>query len=527
MKERILTSLLTVFVISGIQAQAPSPVPKLVVGLTIDQLRADYIEAFSALYGERGFKRLLKEGRIYANAEYDFINVDRSSATASIYTGTTPYYNGIPSNRWMDRGSLRIIKSVDDQDFMGVYTSESSSAKLLRCSTLSDELKVATQGRAEVYSIAPTREMAILAAGHAANGAFWLNDETGKWAGTTYYGDCPLWVSNYNDKEGLDFRINNLEWLPYLPVTSYQYITTETKQLSFKHNFSDERLDKYKKFKTSPYVNDEVNRLVNACLSNTQIGQDAAPDLLTLSYYAGNYDHKPDTEYAMEIQDMYVRLDNSIGDLLDLIDRKIGLRNILFFITSTGYTDPEPVDPVKYKIPGGEFHIKRCAALLNMYLMALYGQGQYVETYYDRQIYLNHKLIEERKLNLVEVMTRSSEFVVQMSGVQNAYSAQRLLLGAWTPKIGKIRNTYNPNCSGDIYVEVMPGWSVVNEYSQKIEVVREAYTAAPLVFMGFDVKPEKLYSPVKITSIVPTLAHFMRIRAPNACSEAPMINIRK
>ena len=86
-------------------------------------------------------------------------------------------------------------------------------------------------------------------------------------------------------------------------------------------------------------------------------------------------------------------------------------------------------------------------------------------------------------------MTRSSEFVVQMSGVQNAYSAQRLLLGAWTPKIGKIRNTYNPNCSGDIYVEVMPGWSVVNEYSQKIEVVREAYTVAPLVFMGFDVKP--------------------------------------
>ena len=74
--------------------------------------------------------------------------------------------------------------------------------------------------------------MAVLAAGHAANGAFWLNDETGKWAGTTYYGDCPLWVSNYNDKEGLDFRINNLEWLPYLPVTSYQYITTETKQLS-------------------------------------------------------------------------------------------------------------------------------------------------------------------------------------------------------------------------------------------------------------------------------------------------------
>ena len=168
MKERILTSLLTVFVITGLQAQSVSPVPKLVVGLTIDQLRTDYIEAFSAMYGERGFKRLMKEGRVYFNAEYDFINVDRSSAMAAIYTGTTPYQNGVVGNRWMDRSSLCVVKSVDDKDFMGIYTSESTSPKNLLVSTVSDELMVATQGTAEVYSIAPTREMAVLAAGHAA-----------------------------------------------------------------------------------------------------------------------------------------------------------------------------------------------------------------------------------------------------------------------------------------------------------------------------------------------------------------------
>lgn len=130
MKERILTSLLTVFVITGLQAQSVSPVPRLVVGLTIDQLRTDYIEAFSAMYGERGFKRLMKEGRVYFNAEYDFINVDRSSAIAAIYTGTTPYQNGVVGNRWMDRNSLCVVKSVDDKDFMGIYTSESTSPKI-------------------------------------------------------------------------------------------------------------------------------------------------------------------------------------------------------------------------------------------------------------------------------------------------------------------------------------------------------------------------------------------------------------
>ena len=79
------------------------------VGLTIDQLRTDYIEAFSALYGERGFKRLWREGRIYRNAEYDFINVDKSSAVAAIYSGTTPYTNGIVGDNWMDRSTLRVL----------------------------------------------------------------------------------------------------------------------------------------------------------------------------------------------------------------------------------------------------------------------------------------------------------------------------------------------------------------------------------------------------------------------------------
>ena len=114
MKERILTSLITAFVLANLQAQNASPVPKLVVGLTIDQLRTDYIEAFTALYGERGFKRLFKEGRVYCNAEYDFNHLDHSSSVASIYTGTTPYYNGVVGNYWMGRNTLRLVKAVDD-----------------------------------------------------------------------------------------------------------------------------------------------------------------------------------------------------------------------------------------------------------------------------------------------------------------------------------------------------------------------------------------------------------------------------
>ena len=528
-KERILiTSLLTAIVFAGLQAQtSATATPKLVIGLTIDQLRADYIEAFSQLYGEKGFKRLFKEGRVYMNAEYDFFSPDPSSATAAIYTGTTPYYNGIVGDYWMDRNSLSVVKSVDDRAFMGIYTSESTSPQHLDVSNLSDELKVATGGKSEIYAIAPTREMAVLSAGHAADGAFWINNETGKWSGSTYYGSFPQWVTKFNDREGLDFRIGNLIWQPYLPVTSYQYVTSQAKPLTFKHKFGDERHEKYRKFKTSPYINDEVNRLVSACLTYTRVGADYVPDFLALSYYAGNYDSRMINESPMEIQDMYVRLDHSLGDLLDIVEKKVGLQNTLFFVTSTGYRPSGKVDDSAYRIPTGEFHIKRCAALLNMYLMAIYGQGQYVDAYLDDQIYLNHKLIEDKKLSLSEVMKRSEEFVMQMSGVRAAYSAQRLLLGAWEPRIDKIRHSFSKKASGDLYIEVMPGWSVVNDFSNTTSIVRDAYASVPLIFLGPSIKPEILYTPVKIATVAPTVAHFMRIRAPNAASASPLTGICK
>lgn len=527
MKGRILTSLLAVMAIAGLQAQEAPAVPKLVVGLTIDQLSMDYVEAFSAMYGERGFKRLWKEGRIYRNAEYDYVNVDRASAVASIASGTTPHIHGIVGNAWMDRTSLQVVNCVDDTRFMGIYTSESTSPERLLVSNLSDELTIATQGVAEVYSIAPTREMAVLSAGHASKGAFWINDETGKWSGTTYYGTFPSWVSSYNDRQGLDFRIGEMVWGPYLPVTAYKYLTSESKQITFKHKFDDERRNKYRKLKTSPYANEEVNRLVNACLNATPVGQDFVPDLLNIAYYAGNFDHRPAVELPLEMQDTYVRLDANLAELLDIIDRKVGLSNTLFYITSTGYTDSQPLDARQYRIPTGEFHIKRCSALLNLYLAAIYGEGQYVEAHHEHEIYLNHKLIEQKHLNLTEILNRASDFLVQFSGVKDVYSSHRLMLGSWTPELDKVKNRYHKSCSGDLWVEVLPGWTVARDHSLDTKVVRDVYTSAPFILMGWAVRPEIIHTPIKVGHIAPTMAHFMRIRAPNASALPPLTDIRK
>lgn len=521
----ILTSILTVLTFTGLQAQPLPPVPKLVVGLTIDQLRTDYLEAFSTLYGDKGFKRLWKEGRVFRNAEYTFKGVDRASAVAAVYTGTTPSMNGIIGKRWMDVSILRPVNCVDDPAFMGNFTTESSSASQLLTSTIADELKMATRNAGLVYAVAPFRDAAILAAGHAGNGAFWLNDQTGKWCGTTYYNEFPWWASQYNDSQSVDFRIANLLWTPEHPIEKYTFLP-EWRDMGFKYKFDDEKSNKYKRLITSPFINDEVNAFAAELLDKSTIGKDEVPDMLSLTYYAGNYAHKNIQECAMEMQDTYVRLDKSIASLLETLEKKVGLQNVVFFITSTGYSNSDGPDSGTYRIPGGEFHLNRCAALLNMYLMATYGQGQYVEAHYGQQIYLNHKLIEEKQLDLAEIQNKSANFLIQFSGVNEVYSANRLLLGAWTPEISQIRNGFHRKRSGDLYIDILPGWTIVREAPGRNQVVRHAAIPVPLIFMGGGVKPSVIDTPVTTDRIAPTLAHFMRIRAPNACRATAITDLR-
>ena len=183
MKKGLITSILAL-TFGSLQAQPLPPSPKLVVTLTIDQLRTDYMEAFSSLYGERGFKRLLREGKVFRQAEYSFNVTDRASAIAAFYTGTTPSMNGIIAERWFEPKTLRPRNCVDDSAFMGNYTDQNTAPTQLLTSTFADELKIATKNAALVYSIAPFRDAAVLSAGHSGNGAFWLNHKTGKWCGT-------------------------------------------------------------------------------------------------------------------------------------------------------------------------------------------------------------------------------------------------------------------------------------------------------------------------------------------------------
>ncbi len=521
-----LLAVMTVLTPAELKAQSvagqTNGLPKLVVNILVDQLRDDYLEAFMPLYGNDGFKRLFKEGRVYTQANYPMAHPDGASAAATLATGSSPSAHGIVSRKWLNRETLQPVFCVDDANFAGTGdTNDKTSPKFLGVSTVGDELKVASEGKSIVYAIAPSREMAVLSAGHAADGAVWIDDQTGNWCSTSYYGNLPAWAAVRNSYNGIAAQLKHEKWQPTSElVGNFSYYLSGGLKKPFSHAFKGD--NRYVEFKTSGLVNQEITAAAKACLDGTMLGTDAITDQLSVAFYAGRFKHQQGESTLMELQDTYVRLDHALADLIKAVEHKVGEKNALFVLTSTGYTDEANIDLTKYRIPTGTFDMRKAAALLNLYLVAIYGQGNFVEACLGTQIYLNHKLVEQKQLNLGEVLERTQDFLLQLEGVKDVYTSTRLLQGAWTPGISRIRAGYNQQCSGDVMIEVAAGWHYVNSDTRENQLVRESYISYPIIFYGAGVKAEKTETPITVDRIAPTLSKAMRIRAPNACALAPL-----
>ena len=165
--------------------------------------------------------------------------------------------------------------------------------------------------------------------------------------------------------------------------------------------------------------------------------------------------------------------------------------------------------------------MNRAANLLNMYYGAIWGQGRWVETCFLNQIFLNHKLLESKRVSLAVASQRAQEFLSQLSGVRNVYTSQQLITST-SEQIIKVRNGFNPERCGDILVEVAPGWRLANEDNQDNMLSRASFTQFPIIVFGAGTKAGRVSDHVTVDRIAPTIARSIRIRAPNACSAEPL-----
>lgn len=506
MSSRYLQLLIAAFVVAHTYGQnvAGVAMPRLVVQIAVDQLRSDYLQAFIPLYGPDGFRKLLAEGTVYDNIAYPFAPLDRASATAALSTGTTPYYNSITGCRWLDRSTLRPVEAT---------------IKDLACSTVADELKVASKGKAVVFSVAPFRDMAELAAGHAANGAIWIDDRSGRWESTS--GTKPggtAWVGAYNQLHPLP---QECEWEPIDPLTgNFSYFIGGGMQKPFHHTLGEK--GGYRQMKTSGLVNGHITSAALQAFSAGAMGIDATPDLLCVGYYAGLFDGQPLGEAQTELQDTYVRLDREVARLIATLESKVGKANIVVALTSTGYQAEERTDYKAYGVQAGTLDMACTAGLLNMYYGALWGSGKYVEATFGPQIYLDHTLLETKHINLTEALQRAKEFLAMLSGVRNVYTSLQLLTESADGRTQRIRSGFHPQRGGDITLEAAPGWMVSNPTFSERYTQRAGCIQFPLIIYGADIPPQRIPDAIETDRLAPTIAKTIRIRAPNGCAARPL-----
>lgn len=495
------------------------------VGIVINGLDIDRVEELRAHMGPNGFNRLLNQGVTITDIDYGS-HLDDAAATAIIFTGASPAVNGLPASTHYDSETRLRQPILSDHSHLGNFTDETYSPAAIRVSTLADEIRLDANGLGAVYSISPDPSQAIIMAGHAGNSACWINDDTGKWATTTYYKDLPTVIQTINHRQPLSFRLDTINWTPLLPPSTFSFLPSYKQAYPFRHHFPRSDKNRYEAYKNSGPVNAEVTSISADYVKSMTLGSREPVDMLNLTYTVQPFMFAREADTRAELLDSYLRVDRQLDRLFRAIDASgPGMDNTLVFVAGTPAINATRPDDPKWQIPTGEFSPTRAISLLKMGLMASYGNGDWVLGYHDRQIYLNRQLIKERGKNLEEIRDEAADFLRRMSGVTHAATISEILKAS--PEADNpfpLPRNIDVDSSGDIFLAIAPGWVIVNESNTSApQIVERSGNATSSAFILYpSIEPAKLTTPVDARVIAPTVARILRIRSPNGAQLPPL-----
>lgn len=509
----------------SVTAQPLPQRPQLVVGIVVEGLSNDYLELLRSHFGQNGFRRLADKG--VAISDIDFgTTLDGAASTALLFTGASPAVNGIGAATVYNRVDRRPHPALEDPETIGNFTTETLSPKALGASTIADELRIASGGLGYVYSIAPDPAQAIIMAGHAGNSAFWINDLTGKWATTTFYRDLPQKPQEINHRTPLEYRLDTLQWVPSMAIDRYPDLPSYKKSYPFRHTFPRGDKNRFRAYKASAAANTDVASMAVGYLNSMSLGKREGADMLALAFSLNPYPYARDADSRPELMDSYLRLDRDLGRIFDAIDAAgPGMDKTLVFVTGTPLTRRQRRDDEKWAIPYGEFSSRKAVSLLNMYLMAIHGNGEWVSGYHDSQLFLNHKLIKDRGKDLEEIRTAAARFLERMSGVSHAWTIDEVLSRQASERPEAFRRNTVPETAGDVFIAIAPGWQEIDDDSDTEAprtVTRAVASTAPAFILAPQTAPRRIDVPVDARVIAPTVCRLLRIRSPNGSALPPL-----
>ena len=188
---------------------------KLVLLITIDQLRGDMPSNTRGRLGPGGFRYFFDHGTIYRNAHFNHLVTTTAAGHADLATGASTPGHGMAANEWYDRSARRKVYNTEDSEhpLLGVSAapSEGRSPRKLLAATFGDVLVEANAGKSRVFSVSLKDRGAIIPAGRLGK-AFWYSKYTGNFVTSTYYySEIPGWMADWNKADHAD-RFREEHW---------------------------------------------------------------------------------------------------------------------------------------------------------------------------------------------------------------------------------------------------------------------------------------------------------------------------
>ncbi|MBL7894135.1 MAG: alkaline phosphatase family protein [Bacteroidia bacterium] len=519
-----------------------NPKPKLVVGIVVDQMRTDYIYRYWSRFGEGGFKRLVNDGFFCKNTHYNYVPTYTGPGHSSIYTGAAPNVHGIIANDWFVKETGGETYCVSDEKVKPIGTTSKNgkmSPHKQLTTTLGDELKLFTNGKSKVYGVALKDRSSVLPVGHAGNAAFWFDEETGNFVSSDWYvKELPLWLNNFNAKKlpksylekgwntlyGIETYTNSIA-----DDNKYEKAPNKKEKPVFPYDYKSQiEKNSWGILKATPWGNTITKDIAIECLKNESMGKDDISDMLCISFSSTDYVGHSYGLRAVETEDVYLRLDKDLEELLKTLDAEVGQENYVVFLTA----DHGAADVAAYlkdlKIPAGYLKEKNIEKELKSFCKKIYGDSLIVNMS-NQQVFLSYVKLTELKLNSDEVEKALANKLIQMEGISEAYPSSVLKFEGYKGDSFKslIANGYNHKRSGNVAFSYMPGWLDIPETGTTHGSEFTYDTHVPLIFYGAGIKKGESVRNYYITEVAPTISILLNNPFPNGCTSKPIEEVFK
>lgn len=505
--------------------------PKLVVGIVVDQMRWDYLYRYQKRYTDGGFKRLLGEGFSCENTMISYVPSVTAIGHTCIYTGSVPSIHGIAGNNFVKDGKK--VYCTDDDSIKPVGTTSGAalmSPRNLWVSTIGDEMKIASNGRAKVVGVALKDRASILPAGHNPNGAFWFDDQTGCFITSSYYMDrLPKWVEAFNDKR-LPEQYLSQKWNTLYPKNTYTESTTDENEYEngiregVKATLPLNLPELYKKYgygiiRNTPFGNSLTLDMAKAAIDGEQLGADDETDLLAVSCSSTDYIGHQVGTHAIETEDTYLRLDKAIADFLTYLDSKVGKGNYLVFLSADHGAMNNAAFLQDRRIPAGSWDASATAKKLNHVLAKEYPEASdIVKTVMNYQVFFNRDEIKSKQLDFDNIKQTVVNVLKEDPSVLYACDMAKASTESIPEEVkSRIINGYNRERSGDVVIILKPNFYAHGMKGTDHGAWNSYDTHIPLVFMGWGIKHGATTKQTFMTDIAPTIAAMLHVQAPNGC----------